>query len=69
MVDHFCDFRPDIIIYGHSHVPKIDEINGVRLFNPGSAGTARFGHAPSVGIVTANPDGTALLEHLTLTPA
>jgi predicted phosphodiesterase len=32
----------DVIISGHSHVPKIDTIDGVLYLNPGSAGRRRF---------------------------
>jgi putative phosphoesterase len=34
-----------VVIYGHSHQPKIEEKNGVLFFNPGSAGPRRF-HLP-----------------------
>lgn len=32
----------DVIISGHSHVPKIDTVGGVLHLNPGSAGPGRF---------------------------
>jgi len=32
----------DVIVSGHSHVPKIDEVDGVLYLNPGSAGRRRF---------------------------
>jgi uncharacterized protein len=32
----------DLIVSGHSHVPKIDEVDGVLYLNPGSAGRRRF---------------------------
>jgi uncharacterized protein len=32
----------DAIVSGHSHVPKIDEVDGVLYLNPGSAGRQRF---------------------------
>jgi uncharacterized protein len=32
----------DIIVSGHSHVPKIDTVSGVLYLNPGSAGPRRF---------------------------
>ena len=34
-----------VVVYGHSHQPKIEEKNGVLYFNPGSAGSRRF-HLP-----------------------
>lgn len=32
----------DVIVSGHSHVPKIDRVGGVLYLNPGSAGPRRF---------------------------
>jgi len=48
------DLKPDaagfrVVIYGHSHQPKIEEKNGVLYFNPGSAGPRRFQWPVSVG--------------------
>jgi predicted phosphodiesterase len=41
------DLKPEAagfaaVIYGHSHVPKLEKKNGVLYFNPGSAGPKRF---------------------------
>jgi putative phosphoesterase len=38
-----------VVIYGHSHEPKIEEKNGVLYFNPGSAGPRRFKLPVTVG--------------------
>jgi uncharacterized protein len=38
-----------VVVYGHSHQPKIEEKNGVLYFNPGSAGPRRFNLPVSVG--------------------
>ena len=32
----------DVIVSGHSHVPKINTVGGVLYLNPGSAGRRRF---------------------------
>ncbi|WP_222909816.1 metallophosphoesterase family protein [Pseudomonas sp. DNDY-54] len=32
----------DVVIAGHSHQPKIEEVEGVLYINPGSAGRRRF---------------------------
>jgi putative phosphoesterase len=32
----------DVIVSGHSHIPKIETIGGVLYLNPGSAGPRRF---------------------------
>ena len=37
------------VISGHSHVPKIEWLDGVLYFNPGSAGPRRFGLPISLG--------------------
>src|SRR6266851_10099192 len=48
------DLKPEaagfrVVVYGHSHQPKMEEKNGVLYFNPGSAGPRRFHLAVSVG--------------------
>ena len=48
------DLKPEAagfsaVIYGHSHVPKIEEKNGVLYFNPGSAVPRRFKLPVSIG--------------------
>jgi uncharacterized protein len=48
------DLKPEaagfrVIVYGHSHHPKMEEKNGVLYFNPGSAGPRRFNLPVSVG--------------------
>ena len=48
------DLRPEaaglrVVVYGHSHQPKMEEKNGVLYFNPGSAGPKRFLVPVSVG--------------------
>ena len=40
----------DVVIFGHSHLPHDEEVNGVRFFNPASAGPRRFDYPVSVGI-------------------
>lgn len=40
-----------VIVYGHTHRPLVER-NGALVVNPGSAGAARFGIPPSVGILT-----------------
>ncbi|MGA9526622.1 MAG: metallophosphoesterase family protein [Terriglobales bacterium] len=48
------DLKPEaagirVVVYGHSHQPKMEEKNGVIYFNPGSAGPRRFTLPVSVG--------------------
>jgi putative phosphoesterase len=63
------DLKPEaagfgVVIYGHSHHPKIEEKNGVLYFNPGSAGPRRFHLPVSVGrlIVDAGKVRAELVE-------
>jgi len=51
------DLKPEaagvrVVVYGHSHQPKIEEKNGVLYFNPGSAGPRRFNLPVSMGKLT-----------------
>lgn len=55
------DVRPEgtgirVVIYGHSHEPKIEEKNGVLYFNPGSAGPRRFTLPVSLGKLVIEKD-------------
>ena len=47
----------DVIISGHSHVPKIDTVAGVLYLNPGSAGRRRFKLPITVATLDVTPDG------------
>jgi putative phosphoesterase len=38
-----------VVVYGHSHVPKVEVKNGVLYFNPGSAGPRRFKLPVTIG--------------------
>jgi hypothetical protein len=49
IVERFRAAKPDLIVYGHTHVPFWGEVDGVRMFNPGSAG--RMGRASTVGVI------------------
>jgi putative phosphoesterase len=67
LVAYFSPFGPDIIIYGHTHVPFLGEVVGVTLFNPGVAGRVRASSPPSVGLITvANEGDPPRLEHVEL---
>ena len=55
------DLKPEaagfrVVVYGHSHVPKIEEKNAVLYFNPGSAGPRRFKLPVTVGRLTVEKD-------------
>lgn len=43
--------RPNMVVFGHTHKPFDEVINGTRFFNPGYAGKSRFGMPRSVAIL------------------
>ena len=47
----FSEDMPQLIIFGHSHLPVKKEINGVVLFNPGSPTDKIFARTNSFGIL------------------
>lgn len=42
----------NVVVYGHSHVPKQETRHGVLYFNPGSAGPRRFKLPVTIGKLT-----------------
>ena len=63
--DQLADMFPraSAIVHGHSHVPRDDLVNRIRMLNPGSAGPGGVGWAPSVAIVEVQ-DGFMNVSHL-----
>lgn len=47
----------DFVIYGHSHVPVIEEIDGVGYFNPGSPTDRRWSAHFGIGVVQIDERG------------
>ncbi|HUG60764.1 MAG TPA: metallophosphoesterase family protein [Methylomirabilota bacterium] len=43
--------RVDCAVYGHSHIPLIESVDGTILFNPGSATDRRWGPHFGVGLI------------------
>ncbi|HOK78138.1 MAG TPA: metallophosphoesterase family protein [Verrucomicrobiota bacterium] len=43
--------RPDIVVFGHTHRPFIDWVNGKLFVNPGSAGKRRWDTQRSVAVL------------------
>jgi len=61
------DLKPEAagfsaVVYGHSHVRRQEERNGVLYFNPGSAGPRRFSLPISMGRLIA--EGETIKGHL-----
>ncbi len=45
----------DVIVYGHTHIPKVERVGRALVINPGAAGPARFHLKPSLAILTLAP--------------
>src|SRR3977135_2343122 len=56
----------DVVVSGHSHVPKVEMAGGVLYLNPGSAGRRRFRVAVNPPTPPHHPGGPAPATH---TPA
>ncbi|MCF0258722.1 MAG: metallophosphoesterase [Erysipelotrichaceae bacterium] len=52
----------DIVLYGHTHVSKIQRVNGVLLINPGSMWMSRDGRLPSFARLLLTEDGQTEAE-------
>jgi len=50
---------PGCIVYGHSHVPRLELVKGTILFNPGSPTDKRWWPDYSVGILAVGESGFA----------
>lgn len=57
--DHLPPMREgDILLYGHTHIPRADRKDGIFLLNPGSISLPKEGHPNSYGILS--DDGFAV---------
>jgi putative phosphoesterase len=54
-------YTADVIVYGHTHRPLIERLEGRLVVNPGAAGPRRFSLKPSVARMTVNA-GRAAVE-------
>ena len=43
--------KPDVVVFGHTHKPFHEMLDGIFFFNPGYAGKTRFGMERSVAIL------------------
>jgi putative phosphoesterase len=50
----FINYKPDIIIFGHSHVSEISKYHDIIMFNPGSCTQGFNGN--SIGIINLTDD-------------
>jgi len=49
-----ADEQPNVVVFGHTHMPCNEQHNNVLFLNPGSASNPRGGSAPSVAMVECN---------------
>lgn len=54
-IDTFAG-RVDCALFGHSHIPLIDQVRNTVLFNPGSATDRRWHEHFGVGVITVTED-------------
>lgn len=60
--ESFSEEKPDIVIFGHSHIPFLRYVNGMLLFNPGSPTDKRKCPMYSFGILTLEQE--IKVEHI-----
>lgn len=53
----------DAIIYGHTHSPEIEMVDGVLFLNPGSAGRRRFKLPITLATIEVASDGLKPIIH------
>ena len=54
----------DTALFGHTHVPLNETVNGVLLFNPGSASLPRGGNPPTYGKISIDTNGNINARHI-----
>jgi hypothetical protein len=52
-----------VVVSGHSHVPKVDTVGGVLYLNPGSAGQRRFKLPITIATLDISHDGLQPIIH------
>jgi putative phosphoesterase len=57
--------QPNVVVFGHTHKPFCETLDGVLYFNPGYAGKQRFNMSRSVGILHCD-EKSIRAEHLPL---
>jgi len=60
----FLKHSVDMIVYGHTHDPKIEDIEGIRLLSPGKGYKegSSFGAPASVGLITIDGSLNASIQ-------
>jgi len=57
--------KPRVVVFGHTHKPFCETIDGILYFNPGYAGKSRFGMERTVAILHCEND-TLRTQYLSL---
>lgn len=52
VIGSFADIKPDVIVFGHSHIPECRLVGSTLLFNPGSPTNPRSDRGATVGVLT-----------------
>lgn len=55
-------YESDVIVYGHTHRPLVQQVGTALVINPGAAGPRRFDLRPSVAMLTLPERKVRLLE-------
>src|SRR5260221_2139256 len=55
--DRIIRDKPGVVIFGHTHKPFHEWLDGTLFFNPGYAGKSRFGMERSVAILNCDSNG------------
>ena len=53
----------DVVVFGHSHRPRVETIKGVLYLNPGSAGPRRFNLPVTLAILEVSAKGLRPVIH------
>ena len=62
LTDRAVGERPDLVVFGHDHVPSVAWVDGTLYLNPGSASAPdEEDDGPTVAIVEVRPTGLAVL--------
>lgn len=61
-------YDADVIVYGHTHVQRVERVGGRLVVNPGAAGARRFDLMPSVARLVIE-DGVAGVTLVALAPS
>lgn len=53
----------DVVVHGHTHVPRCERVGGLWLVNPGSAGPRRIDRPVTAAVAELRPDGVRVRHH------